>query len=31
VPGKTYFAVVVRVFGEPTTERYEIVVRPYTP
>jgi hypothetical protein len=30
-PGKVYYALVVRVLGEPTTHRYQIVVRPYTP
>lgn len=31
VPGKVYYALVVRVFGEPTTHPYQIIIRPYTP
>jgi hypothetical protein len=31
VTGRAYYAVVVRVFGEPTSQQYQIVVRPYSP
>ncbi|MDT8304528.1 MAG: hypothetical protein RRC07_01220 [Anaerolineae bacterium] len=31
VTGRDYYAVVVRVFGAPTAEQYQIVVRPYVP
>ena len=31
VTGRSYYAVVVRVFGEPTADTYRIVVRPHTP
>lgn len=31
ITGQPYYAVVVRVEGEPTTDQYRIVVRPHTP
>jgi hypothetical protein len=31
VTGQSYYAVVVRVFGEPTADTYRIVVRPHSP